>query len=702
MKIQRLLLPIFLAFGLVAFFWLSVTTTAQANYFLYPVPSVNDYQEYPNGSTVDITPSNNGLIVEVSGNCGSGTGSSFCGVDLDMGRTSALDVQGLVVDFVSTSLGSEVSFEHRVSPSDIITDVIGAYNGFFGDTPATVRNCRTNVDSGDISHLGCDYTEAFIIGAEGTGAAAQNYRGAGPYLFNSSTSKAFSLEARIYWLVLSCPDGSSPDVNNICQEDEPPPPPSYPYDPAATCSFNYTGTITTTTGTTGTATYSYTVPANLVQNWGFETADAGGFFPQSWTFNASPPPLANTWWGDSGFIAKSGTRYLTSYAQANNYQLLQDMTLYSSGRYMAGAYVRPHTDYASSSASLTMRWSGAPVVVAVPITNTWHAITGTRLTSGGSAWLGLYYYSASPGTIADIHIDDIFIFPVEETGDDILCDPAYYPVPPGQPVTTTIPTGNCTYPIGNTCYPNPVGTTCWQCELPDSWLLIGQWISWLLCQIRNLFLCHLWDWIQRVANIVMGVFDNIYAFVVWVASIPNTVLAWIGNAWNAAVNWLANIWANLVSGIRNFFYSLIRNVLQLSMVQTLYNLSQWVEMILSLGSQLITWFLNTIRAFVTGIVDFFMLIIDLITAVVQAFFAPSYDWSFVPGASPDGGFLPGDLGGDGPTPQKILWLFLLGLGTLDASLGDLEIAPFQFVVIGLLSIGLILWTLKKWDQLLPA
>jgi hypothetical protein len=58
------------------------------------------------------------------------------------------------------------------------------------------------------------------------------------------------------------------------------------------------------------------------------------------------------------------------------------------------------------------------------------------------------------------------------------------------------------------------------------------------------------------------------------------------------------------------------------------------------------------------------------------------------------------LGGDGPSPQKILWLFLLGLGTFDATLGDLGIAPFQFVVIGLMAFGLVMWTFKKWDQIL--
>lgn len=709
MKATRLVIPIIVGLALV-FVVLISPAYAQSEYFLIPAV-IYDYETWsdPGGNA------GGGFLVSgnsmsMDGTCTYDGGWTYCGAAMAVARPGDVDaVLGFVIDWSDATVDTQT----HASPQAIGFDlgngsVFGGQSGCAVSaacpSPYVGRWCMTDIDPGDLEHLDCN-EEPNIWSSEAV--TGTNDSLAVFVVQSSGGTLDIEIDVETYWLVLECPEGYVPNGENVCVEDEGPPP--APPVEFPTCSFNYTSTITTTAGT-GTATYSYTVSANLIQNGSFEE---GGYFPDSWTFVSDIPPLTNQWWGDSEFLAYSGSRYMDSYSQHQHYRLVQDMQLYASGQYQAGFYARPSAHYLNAFGQVKMIWGGSVVAQSGLITNTWQVFSGTRATGGGSAWLEMAYFSLVPGTSTDVYGDHAFIWPIDSNG-DILCDPSFYPVPPGQPVTSTVPIDtNCAIQFGDVCFPAAGDTSCWDCQRPTSFLELGRWISWLVCQVRNLFFCHLYHWLLSLGNLVLGVFGNVFSFLNWLAGLPNTALAWLGGFWQDAIDWMGgawqsiwtwvgNVWSTLVTGIRTFFHSLLQRLLDTPLVQFLYGVLSRLELILEFGAAAFAWFINALQTLGRGIISLIELVVDLFQSVIQAFIDPEYDWSLVPGANPDGGFLPGDLGGDGPSPQKVLWLILLGLGTLDASIGDLGVSSLQYVPIGLLSIGLVLWTLKKWEFILPA
>lgn len=719
MKATRLVIPIVMGLALV-FVVLISPAYAQSDYFLIPAV-VYDYEPWsdPGGNAGGgFLVSGNSLSMD--GNCSFDGGWTYCGAGIAVQRPIGVDA---VVGFVVEWYDATVETQTHASPQAIGFDLSGNGSVFGGQSGCAVsaacpspyvgRWCMTDVDPGDLEHLDCN-EEPNIWSSEavtGTNDSLVVF-----VVQSSGGTLDIEIDIETYWLVLECPDGHLPDEENVCQEYIPPPP-TGPVDVGATCSFNYTSTITTTNGT-GTATYSYTIAANLVANYSFEDSD--GVNPADWTVWGYEPPIgifAPLFYGSGIFDARTGLRYFRP-GRDNHVVLIQDMPLYESGVYQAGFYYRCGASGGSCSSynSANLNWGGTQVASVLlhpsTILTTYQAISGTRVTGGGSAWLQMEL----TGPMMDndeIFVDDLFVWPVDESG-EILCDPDYYPVPPGQPVTSTVPIDtNCSIQFGDICFPAVDDSSCWDCQRPTSLLELGRWISWLVCQVRNLFFCHLYHWLLALGNLVLGVFGNVFSFLNWLAGLPNTALAWLGGFWQDAINWVGgawqniwawvgNVWSTLATGIRTFFHSLLQRLLDTPLVQFLYGVLSRLELILEFGAAAFTWFINALQTLGRGIISLIELVIDLFQSVIQAFIDPEYDWSLVPGANPDGGFLPGDLGGDGPSPQKVLWLILLGLGTLDASIGDLGVSSLQYVPIGLLSIGLVLWTLKKWEFILPA
>lgn len=714
MKVKRLAIPLILpVLGILL--WLSALDVhAQSEYFLMPaiIYDGEPYSDPPGNAGGGFYSGANVLSTEGIGTCTYDGGWTYCGAAVAVQRPDGVDaVLGFVIDWYEAAVESQT----HARPEAIGVDVSGQGSVFGGNSgcanvaacPSSyqARWCMTDVDPGDLTHLLCNEEPDIWL----TDAVTGTNDSLAIYVVNTTGGTLdMSIVVELYWLVLECPSGYVPNEENICVEDEgPPPPPPVEF---PTCSFSYTQTITTTTGT-GTATYSYTVSANLIQNGSFEDADSGDYFPAHWTFSSDVPPLSNSWWGNSPLIAYSGHRYMDSYQQHQLYKLVQDLTLYSSGQYRAGFYARPSGHYLNAFGQVRMLWGGSVVAQSAIVTNTWQVFSGTRATGGGAAWLEMAYFSLVPGSNTDVYGDHAFIYPIDENG-DILCSPEYYPVPPGQPITTTVPSG-CAIQFGDVCFPQPEDSSCWNCQLPTNFFDIGRWITWLVCQVRNLFFCHLYSWILALANLVIGVFSNLFSFLSWLAGLPNTALDWLGDVWQNVVTWVGSAWqgiwtwagtvfGNLLTSVRVFFHSLIQRLLEIDLVRVVYRFLEFQGILVQVFYRLLLWIVHLVEVLLTAIFTFVLVLWDLAVATFEALTTPAYDWSMVPGASPDGGFLPGDLGGDGPTPQKILWLFLLGLGTFDATLGDLGIAPFQFVVIGLMAFGLVMWTFKKWDQILTA
>lgn len=53
------------------------------------------------------------------------------------------------------------------------------------------------------------------------------------------------------------------------------------------------------------------------------------------------------------------------------------------------------------------------------------------------------------------------------------------------------------------------------------------------------------------------------------------------------------------------------------------------------------------------------------------------------------------------TDTQIMYIFLLGVATGDSILGYFGMGYIQWLIIGAMAFGLVLWTLRKWDVILP-
>lgn len=713
LRAKRLLIPLVLSV-VVLLLWLgAIDARAQSDYFLIPAV-IYDHEVWsdPGGNAGGgFLVSGNSLSMD--GSCTYDGGWTDCGAAMAVARPLDVDaVLGFVIDWSDATVDTQTHARPQAFGFDLSGNgsVFGGNSGCANvalcPSPYTGRWCMTDVDPGALTHLDCDeepdiwLTDAVTGTNDSLAVYGTNTTGGTLDLF---------IDVELYWLVLECPEGHLPDGNNICQEYIPPPA-TGPVDPGATCSFNYTSTITTTNGT-GTATYSYTVPANLVANYSFEDDD--GAYPSNWTVWGYEPPIGvftPLFYGSGIFDARTGLDYVR-LGRDFNYQLIQDMTLYSGGIYQAGFYYKCGAAGGSCSAfnAANLNWGGTQVASVLlnpstPIT-IYQAISGTRATGGGSAWLTLEMFGS---TFYDdeIFVDDLFIWPVDESG-DILCDPDYYPVPPGQPVTSTVPSDQCAIVFGGLCFPTVGDASCWDCQRPTSLIQIGEWIAWLLCQIRNLFFCHLYQWILVTANWITGLYQNIVLFFQWIPTVMQNALSWLGNVWDTGIGWINEVWGRVVTGFTNWLRVLVQNILNSSFVQAVFNFVAGVSYVWDLFVSLIELFLDMLQAIYNGILDLISLVINLVLAVREALLAEAYDWDFLPGFSGETEVeisreaAIADEGGATWSETQAIYIFLMALGAGDAVLAEFGIQYIQFLIIGAISIGLIWWTLRKWEYILP-
>lgn len=100
-----------------------------------------------------------------------------------------------------------------------------------------------------------------------------------------------------------------------------------------------------------------------------------------------------------------------------------------------------------------------------------------------------------------------------------------------------------------------------------------------------------------------------------------------------------------------------------------------------------------------GLVD---LIIGLINAVRDAFATEGYEIDFIPGIG--GGAGPSSLGPEdlevaGASNDKIYWLIVASMASLDQVAGAMGLNYIQFAIIGIMALILIAWTMRLWEDM---
>lgn len=449
--------------------------------------------------------------------------------------------------------------------------------------------------------------------------------------------------------------------------------------------------------------------------------------------------------------ARTGSRFIRPGGD-NHLSVHQQIELQRNGVYQYGLYYKcGRTSGACSDVPGTgvgLAWNnigfGGVMLSSSHSPTSYQTISFTHIVnnheSGANVWFEMWGPVAS-WQEDEIFIDDAWVFPVDEDG-ELICDPSFYPVPP--PISSVPPVNPCEAHYGNVCFPPVLDVSCWQCIRPVNWLSFGEWISWLFCHIRNLFFCHLYHWLLMINNWVVGIFSNLLSFlqwlpgafngfsgfaaqmwnwllswiagrwnnvvdfVNWLPSAVNWVGAWLANIWNAAWEWIGGLWGRITTGFVNYLRLLFVNLLNSSLVQTVY------QFILGLGYAwdffmgMVQFFINTARNLFLALVQVVVLFWDLVNAIRLAFFTTAYEWDFMDldisqvsreaamedmqSRSPESGFW---------TDTQIMYIFLLGVATGDSILGYFGMGYIQWLIIGAMAFGLVLWTLRKWDVILP-
>jgi hypothetical protein len=182
-----------------------------------------------------------------------------------------------------------------------------------------------------------------------------------------------------------------------------------------------------------------------------------------------------------------------------------------------------------------------------------------------------------------------------------------------------------------------------------------------------MFSCSLRVWLLVIGNWLAGLVQIALAWIVW---IPSTV--------QNGVNWFAGTVAPLFGGVTVVY-------------QNSTNL--WDLLIAVIG--LIAVIITSLSGVVITIIQ---LVIGLIGSIQSAFSADPYVFSFNtsgPGPGPGAAALMTD----GPNDDKILYLFLVTLGVFDQSFIGTH-AEILLIVMGTVGIGLAIWTLNFWKELI--
>ncbi len=546
-------------------------------------------------------------------------------------------VHGLLFTIGAWAAGSPArgySYGHRLGSGDVAGATMLANVG-----NQLCHYDATYVSAQDLVDLGC---EVSVSGFE--------------------TESTFNTVQHVTDCGTGCPGGTPTyRLENIrlIIEAPPPPPPPPPPDPIyGSCTFTTTVVVTSTNPispgdiVTGTQIVTYTRPANLVPNYGFEQPNPNGPGPASWS-----PVVGGTSTGDvpqyyrenDAVNALTGFDYVEDTGQ---FDLFVQLPLYSGGDYVAGFH--------ATGPGVQLYWNGTlKATSSTPITGTYAQFSGTHNTGGGAAWMNLTFTAGDDGT----YTDDVFAYPVDENG-DLLCDPDFYPAyDPGDGQDT----GGIPGPIGG------AGTVCYVCNLPATlgWTDLAYWIAWLGCVIRNMFSCSLRVWLLIVGNWING---QIQMGLAWLRWIPLTV--------QQGANWFAG---QVVPAMRA--------------VTIIYDASSsfWDLLIA------IVALIATLIATVSGIaIRLISLVIGIVVGVRDAFAAPPYQFTELGSGGQGGGIGPSApaLSQAGPNYDKMVWLFLIGAAWLDQAFTIEGLAQVLVLIMGGVALLLAIWTINFWREII--
>jgi len=263
------------------------------------------------------------------------------------------------------------------------------------------------------------------------------------------------------------------------------------------------------------------------------------------------------------------------------------------------------------------------------------------------------------------------------------------------------PGGGGTVPsVGNGGIWEPVCEVCYKPAAIEI-LQVGKWIDWLECSLRNLILC----WLVRVIN-------SIIAFVIAIHQIILAAVGWLAYQINVIFDYWGSVWNNLRTGLTNLNTSALESVYTSDLVQWLWSLKEisatFFGQVVSLALTVFNYVLEFFKKF--GLVyDVVKDLVSIVQSVLTVGPVNPFDfWGLSEGSGTGTGFtrdpagmsLAEMLAADGPNIGKVYWIFLLGVGTVDALLieDSGSALAITLVIFGFASLSVVAWNTIHWTR----
>lgn len=317
---------------------------------------------------------------------------------------------------------------------------------------------------------------------------------------------------------------------------------------------------------------------------------------------------------------------------------------------------------------------------------------------------------------------------------------ATLPPPTQAPAPSPTPVGN---PGGDPLPVPEAGIACYDLTPPVGYSIayFGQWIIYLAALINNLFTCYLQNWLYNITNSMAGLITLFWNFSTWfwqslanlndllvnmlsawlqfavqlftefgswlIATFVEIATFWIGffaqifsNGldWiQSAVEWIGNWLDSILDGMTpaRFVYELMQSALAQAIQLSLAFAVAARDIFLTMAAA----FIQLLSSMLNAVISFLEMLRDLFIAVRDAFSTAAYTIDIDGTGTIDDA----QLDADGMNNSKVLWLLLLGATLIDNFVGTFQ--PYTgavlSVIVGVLAIGVILWTMYTWRDVLP-
>lgn len=210
------------------------------------------------------------------------------------------------------------------------------------------------------------------------------------------------------------------------------------------------------------------------------------------------------------------------------------------------------------------------------------------------------------------------------------------------------------------------------------------------------------DWfIRQWGNGATWAYETFQNVVNWLLYIIRSFLEWAAGIVQGWWGWITAFISELWEAIKAFPARLLRAILESDFIQMIWAWFHMLQAVWDAVRVLVDAFIQMLIDLYHALARFLEMLIGMFGSLRDAFAADPYEIVIQTSAGEVSSIDAGALAAPGPNATKILWMFLAGLSAIDWFVGEFGLGMVLMMVVGSLAIGVILWTLRLWHDILP-